>query len=42
MSFLDPYSRNRRVPLLVIARVVLLAVLGGLGALAWWLLSRSG
>jgi len=37
MSFLDPYAPNRRVPLIVIARLVLLALVAGLAALVWWL-----
>jgi hypothetical protein len=35
VSFLDPYSRNRRVPLLLLARVGLLVVVGLLAWLAW-------
>jgi hypothetical protein len=35
VSFLDPYSRNRRVPLLLIGRIVLLALLGLLGWAGW-------
>jgi hypothetical protein len=38
VSFLDPYSKDRRVPLLVVARIALLAVIGLLawGAVAAW------
>ena len=38
MSFLDPYERNRRVPLLVVARLLLLALaaLVAWGAWALW------
>lgn len=36
MSFLDPYSSNRRVPLVWIGRLVLLALVAGLAALGWW------
>lgn len=38
MSFLDPYSANRRVPLVWIGRLLLLALVAGLAALAFWLL----
>jgi hypothetical protein len=34
MSFLDPYSRNRRVPLVLLARLALLALVA---LLAWWI-----
>jgi len=37
MSFLDPYSPNRRVPLLWVARCALLLVVAGLAALGWWI-----
>ncbi len=38
MSFLDPYSPNRRIPLLWIGRAVLLVVVVGLyfGVRALW------
>jgi len=32
MSFLDPYSKNRRVPLLLVARLALLLIVA---LLAW-------
>lgn len=38
MSFLDPYSRNRRVPLVWIGRAALLAIAAGLAWLAWSLI----
>ena len=37
MSFLDPYSKNRRVPLLWVGRAVLLAVVIGFVLLVRWL-----
>jgi hypothetical protein len=39
MSFLDPYSRNRRIPLVLLARLLLLAVVA---ALAWWIWNWVG
>lgn len=45
MSFLDPYSSNRRVPLVWIARAVLLALLAllvGLWFLGRWLWGLLG
>ncbi len=35
MTFLDPYSPNRKVPLLWLARLALLAVVAGLAWLGW-------
>jgi hypothetical protein len=35
MSFLDPYSKNRRVPLLLLGRLVLLALAALLAWGAW-------
>jgi hypothetical protein len=40
MSFLDPYSKNRRVPLLIVARLVLLVLLALLAWGAWALWMR--
>jgi hypothetical protein len=37
MSFLDPYSRNRRVPLVWVGRLVLLLLLVGVVVLGRWL-----
>lgn len=37
MSFLDPYSKNRRVPLVWVGRVVLLVFVIGLVLLGRWL-----
>ena len=42
MSFLDPYSSNRRVPLIWIGRAVLLALLVGLWFLGRWLWGLAG
>ncbi len=39
MSFLDPYSKNRRVPLVIVARIALVALLVGLYYLVRWLVS---
>ncbi len=36
MSFLDPYSKNRRVPLIWIGRVVLLLLVVGVYYLVRW------
>jgi len=42
MSFLDPYSKNRRVPLLLLARLLLLLLLALLAWGAWALWQRRG
>jgi len=40
MSFLDPYSKNRRVPLLLLGRLALLALAALLAWGAWALWRR--
>ncbi|MGQ0552321.1 MAG: hypothetical protein ACT4PU_03795 [Planctomycetota bacterium] len=40
MSFLDPYSKNRRLPLLLLARLGLIALVAGVAAVIWLLLVR--
>jgi len=42
MSFLDPYSKNRRVPLLLVGRLALLAIAALLIWVAWGLWHRFG
>ncbi|HZJ69840.1 MAG TPA: hypothetical protein VFF36_02840 [Planctomycetota bacterium] len=42
MSFLDPYSKNRRVPLLLVARLALLLLVALLAWGAWALWKRLG
>jgi hypothetical protein len=39
MSFLDPYSANRRFSLLTGVRVLLWGLILGVGWLIWWWLS---
>lgn len=36
MSFLDPYSKNRRISLLTWARLVVWSLILGVGWLLWW------
>jgi hypothetical protein len=42
MSFLDPYSKNRRVPLLLVARLALLLLVALLAWGAWAVWKRLG
>jgi hypothetical protein len=42
MSFLDPYSKNRRVPLLLVARLALLLLVALLAWGIWALWQRLG
>ena len=42
MSFLDPYSKNRRVPLLIVGRLVLLGLVALLAWGLWALWRRFG
>lgn len=39
MSFLDPYERNRGVSWFIVLRVLIWALLLGLGWLVWWLVA---
>lgn len=39
MSFLDPYESNRRISLITWLRLLVWAIILGLGALSWWLLA---
>ncbi len=39
MSFLDPYGKDRRLPLLWIGRLALLALAAVVAVLAWWLMA---
>jgi hypothetical protein len=39
MSFLDPYSKNRRVPLAWLGRAVLLLIAAAITVMAWRVLA---
>ena len=40
MTFLDPYGKNRRVPLILLARLALLLLVALLAWVAWLLWQR--
>lgn len=42
MTFLDPYSKNRRLPLILLARLLLLLLVAFLAWGAWSLWRRLG